>query len=581
MSKKKSSKRKEKNEEVQHEEVKGDNIIPASKKKCDESESSMEERERKRSKKKHEKKDKKKGKRHKKEKNGDDADRTDSDLGRSIVSSALDFKEKSEGVVCKDGVTLLLFYQYVEPPWTPAQHQKALTWAQESGDHLGLGGRMRIAREGFNCTLTGTYDNIRKWCKELRAFCPEFFSETEFKLTDNLPQGQMFPKLHCFPVEELVHYGLAGDLAPPISESATHLEPEDYHQKMAEKDTVIIDVRNHYEAVIGHFQPPEGGAELVDPLMRKSTEFPAWLDKPETKEKLRGKQVLMYCTGGVRCERASALLRQKIATEDEMKVLGITGVYQLQGGIDKYFKKFPGGGFWNGKNYVFDKRFAHAPQKIEATQSDHQPISKCEACTQPWDKYRGKRRCPTCGVPSLICRECFVADENGSKKLDRSIRCKLCVEQNIISKAQIKARQKQELEEHSKKFSSKKRLGASTVKNRSSDAHEELMEDVSGYKAVDNPEKATRLYVSNLCRNHMDENVLTKALPAVTYVLWLKDRHTGQFNGSCLVEMESPEAASIAVGRNGMRVLGRQMKVKFQKADGKDLWPPPAAIKLK
>lgn len=75
----------------------------------------------------------------------------------------------------------------------------------------------------------------------------------------------------------------------------THLEPEDYNKKMCEKDTVIIDVRNHYEANIGRFNPPEGGAKMIDPMMRKSTEFPIWLDKPETKEMLRGKQVLMYC----------------------------------------------------------------------------------------------------------------------------------------------------------------------------------------------------------------------------------------------------------------------------------------------
>ena len=59
-------------------------------------------------------------------------------------------------------------------------------------------------------------------------------------------------------------------------------------------ETVIIDVRNHYEANIGRFDPPKGGAQMIDPMMRKSTEFPMWLDKKETKEMLRGKQVLMY-----------------------------------------------------------------------------------------------------------------------------------------------------------------------------------------------------------------------------------------------------------------------------------------------
>ena len=77
---------------------------------------------------------------------------------------------------------------------------------------------------------------------------------------------------------------------------------------MQQKNTVIIDVRNAYESAIGHFAPPPGGAELIDPKMRNSREFPKWLHAPETQKKLDGKNVMMYCTGGIRCERASALL---------------------------------------------------------------------------------------------------------------------------------------------------------------------------------------------------------------------------------------------------------------------------------
>ena len=66
---------------------------------------------------------------------------------------------------------------------------------------------------------------------------------------------------------------------------------------LGEKDTVVIDVRNYYETVIGRIQPPEGGAEFLDPMMRNSREFPKWLNAPETKEKLKGKKVMMYCTG--------------------------------------------------------------------------------------------------------------------------------------------------------------------------------------------------------------------------------------------------------------------------------------------
>ena len=215
------------------------------------------------------------------------------------------------------GVTLLLFYQYVEPPWDESQFRNAYEYATNEAAGRCITGRMRIAREGMNCTLTGSPGDVRGWCGAMRSFDGgrsgaidaasgtagrrTEFADTEFKLTDGLPPGQRFPKLHAFEVVELVHYGLAGSRAPDLSAyGGTHLEPEEYHVKMCEPDTVIIDVRNHYEANIGRFDPPVGGATMIDPMMRKSTEFPLWLDKKETKEMLRGKQVLMYCTGGVR-----------------------------------------------------------------------------------------------------------------------------------------------------------------------------------------------------------------------------------------------------------------------------------------
>ena len=256
----------------------------------------------------------------------------------------------------KSGCTLLLFYQYIEPMLDENGFQQLLNFVSTTLENHKMTGRARVANEGLNCTLTGSYDNVRLWCKSLRSYCNgQYFAETEFKLTDNLPMGQAFTKLHAFQVEEIVNYGLAGERAPKVEMTGVHLEPKDYHEKMTEDNTVIIDVRNHYEAAIGKFTPPANGAQYIDPMMRKSTEFPVWLDKPETKEMLRGKQVLMYCTGGVRCERASALLKTKIETEEDTKALGIKGVYQLQGGIDKYFRDFPEGGWWKGKNYVFGK----------------------------------------------------------------------------------------------------------------------------------------------------------------------------------------------------------------------------------
>jgi hypothetical protein len=204
-------------------------------------------------------------------------------------------------------VTLLLFYQYVEPVWDEKTYNFMFTRLQKVGKDLQLTGRMRVSKEGLNCTLTGTHESIVEYCRTLRELRAKEFAATEFKLTSDLPEAQKFPNLKVFKVAELVNYGLEGSKAPPIAKfSGTHLEPKDYHQKLGESNTVVIDVRNHYEAAIGHFVPPSKGEGVkngeeppkwLDPKMRKSTEFPVWLDRPEIKAEMKGKQVLMYCTG--------------------------------------------------------------------------------------------------------------------------------------------------------------------------------------------------------------------------------------------------------------------------------------------
>jgi predicted sulfurtransferase len=118
----------------------------------------------------------------------------------------------------------------VEPCWDDEQFQVALKFVTDQGNKYGLTGRMRVAKEGLNCTLTGSHDGIRNWCAALRTFdggrskIDEVtgekiteFATTEFKLTDDLPPKQRFPKLHAFEVVEIVNYGLAGNRAPEIA----------------------------------------------------------------------------------------------------------------------------------------------------------------------------------------------------------------------------------------------------------------------------------------------------------------------------------------------------------------------------
>lgn len=151
------------------------------------------------------------------------------------AAAAAEKKEQSAA----NNITLLLFYQYVEPCWDDDQFQNALKFVTDQGNKYGLTGRMRVAKEGLNCTLTGSHDGIRNWCAALRTFDGgrskidkitgekiTEFAKTEFKLTDDLPPKQRFPKLHAFEVVEIVNYGLAGSRAPEIAKYGGKFEFE-------------------------------------------------------------------------------------------------------------------------------------------------------------------------------------------------------------------------------------------------------------------------------------------------------------------------------------------------------------------
>ncbi len=158
------------------------------------------------------------------EDNGTDAAATAEATPKTITEEEAAPKDKA------NNITLLLFYQYVEPCWDDEQFQVAFKFVTDQGNKYGLTGRMRVAKEGLNCTLTGSPDSIRNWCAALRTFDGgrskvdkdtgekiTEFAKTEFKLTDDLPPKQRFPKLHAFEVVEIVNYGLAGSRAPEIA----------------------------------------------------------------------------------------------------------------------------------------------------------------------------------------------------------------------------------------------------------------------------------------------------------------------------------------------------------------------------
>eukprot|EP00873_Tetraselmis_striata_P040549 jgi/Tetstr1/460813/TSEL_000567.t1 len=189
------------------------------------------------------------------------------------------------------------------------------------------------------------------------------------------------------------------------AQGGAHLSPQEFHAALVERradgaDTVLIDTRNCYETRIGRFRVP--GIALEDPCTRQFSDFPAWADA--NAERLRGKRVMMYCTGGVRCERASAYLRSKGD--------GFQDVVQLSGGIQRYLEAFPTDGFFHGKKFVFDERLAVGGGRHDGgndANEQRRVVGSCMRCAAATEDYGPRLRCPRCRLLLLICADCAAA----------------------------------------------------------------------------------------------------------------------------------------------------------------------------
>lgn len=428
--------------------------------------------------------------------------------------------------------SIVLFYQYQEPAWTDAEHRGVLRDMIRLGKQHSITGRGRIAAEGVNCTLTGLSSKLNQFIDAFKALKPQFES-IDFKVTDKLTKQQAFKRLTLRKTRELVGYGLYED-APSLSKSrAKHVSAREYHEALQKPNSVVIDVRNAYETEIGRIVPPEGGAELVDPQLRNSHEFPKWLSKPETQAKLEGKSVMMYCTGGIRCERASALLDALQTTNESAH----KEIIMVQGGIDRYLREHPDGGYWKGKNYLFDRRFEQTP---DVKRKNDEVLGRCAACSAECDEYRGQFECADCSVPVLVCLKCrrqHKKDDNTS-----SFRCRLCREGYEGARRQkIAAYRKNEPQDVSRK---KRRVDRKQREQQPGNA---------------------RIVVGNLPFT-VEKKDLLDALggkEGADLVSWLVDKKTGLFYGTAVVDLKSPERAARIVNDNNKPLIIRQRKLRL------------------
>jgi len=261
---------------------------------------------------------------------------------------------------------------------------------QFAADHLAfckslnLTGRIIVADEGLNGTVSGTKESCEAYMEAVHADAR--FAKTEFKIDDVAEPS--FIKMHCRYKAEIVHSGLRDpNIINPNKQTGKHLEPTEFQKMIHDDDVVVLDVRSNYEHNLGKFK----NAITLD--IENFREFP---DKIEELEQFKGKKILTYCTGGIKCEKASALLLHH----------GFENVYQLHGGIIKYGKE-AGGEDFEGKCYVFDNRIAVDVNKVNPT-----VVSKCYNCGTVTPKMincanpecnEHVTQCDACGEKLLGC----------------------------------------------------------------------------------------------------------------------------------------------------------------------------------
>jgi len=250
----------------------------------------------------------------------------------------------------KQAYKVLLFYKYVEI----ANPEEFTEWQKGICMDLNLKGRILVSDEGLNGTCAGLANDIDEYVKIMEDL--EEFSDMEWKVS--FADEQVFPRLSVKVRPEIVTLGLkkqSKDVA--IENKAHYIEPEElFDLYESGEDFVILDARNDYEAKVGKFK------DAMIPPIDNFREFPDFVKK--NLEEYKDKNVVTYCTGGIRCEKASAYLREQ----------GFKKVRQLHGGIHRY-SDTTGGKHFEGEMFVFDKRLTTPVNHVNPT-----VLTKCKWC---------------------------------------------------------------------------------------------------------------------------------------------------------------------------------------------------------
>ena len=318
----------------------------------------------------------------------------------------LSAKERAELIekAGKERLTLS-FYAYAQIG-NPQQLRDDLFIKWDSLDVLG---RIYVAQEGINAQLSLPADNFEAFKNHLDSI--PFLKGIRLNIA--IEQDNMsFLKLKVKVRDKIVADGLNDDTFD-VTNKGVHLSAKDFNEMLSNPNTVCVDMRNHYESEIGHFD----GAVTPDvDTFRESLD----IIEADLREHKEEKNLLMYCTGGIRCEKAIAYYKHK----------GFKNVYQLEGGIIEYTRQVNAEGIENkfiGKNFVFDDRRA---EKI----SDH-VIAKCHQCGNPFDVHTNCAN-DACHLLFLQCDTCKEEMNNCCSTTCKDIHAMPFEEQKELRKGQ-------------------------------------------------------------------------------------------------------------------------------------------------
>lgn len=274
---------------------------------------------------------------------------------------------------------VVLFYGF-----TPISDPNAVRlWQRDLCEGLGLTGRILVSEHGLNATVGGPMPAVKRYITKTREF--PGLRNIDVKWSDGA--GDEFPRLSVRVREEIVSFGAPSELKVDgngVVGGGVHLSPDEVHDLVARRgdDVVFFDGRNAFESRIGRF------ADAVVPDVETTRDFVAELDSGKY-DHLKGRPVVTYCTGGVRCEVLSALMRNR----------GFQEVYQIAGGIVRYGERFGNSGLWQGSLYVFDKRMTveFGPDPVQ--------LGRCELCGTATTDFHNCIA-PSCRTLTLLCEPC-------------------------------------------------------------------------------------------------------------------------------------------------------------------------------